>query len=70
MAETRQIFEERLTRGLQHNFIVYFLNEDEEQTVNVEESSEVDLERIVQHVNHGGSVFITRRQKPQYAAER
>ncbi len=45
-------------------FIVYLLDNDEDQSVHVEETDEIDLSEVIQHVNLGGSVFITRRRKP------
>ena len=49
-------------REEEHKFIVFFLNEDEEQSVHVEEVEEIDFLKIVHHVNLGGSVFITHRK--------
>jgi len=46
-------------------FIVYFLNNDKGQSVHVEEADEIDFSIVVQHVNLGGSVFITQRRKPK-----
>jgi len=45
-------------------FIIYFLNKDEGQSVHVEEADQIDLSEVIQHVNLGGSVFITQRRKP------
>jgi len=44
-------------------FIVYFLNNDEDQSVHVEEADEIDFLKVIQHINLGGSVFITQRRK-------
>jgi len=46
-------------------FIVYFLDNDEGQSVNVEEADEIDFSEVIQHVNLGGSVFITQRRIPK-----
>lgn len=46
-------------------FIIYFLDDDEDQGVYVEENDEVNYSKIIQHLNFGGSVFITRRRKPK-----
>jgi len=51
-----------------HKFVVFFLNEDEEQSVHVEEVDEVDFSMIIQHLNLGGSVFISHRRKPDNTA--
>lgn len=60
-----QTFEEPEIAEEEENFIVYFLYEDEDQNVRVEEVGEVDFLEVIQHLNFGGSVFITRRRKPQ-----
>ncbi|MFB0523396.1 MAG: hypothetical protein ACETV1_06520 [Candidatus Bathyarchaeia archaeon] len=44
-------------------FIVYFLFDDEDQKVHVEEIKEIDLPRITKHLNSGGSVFIAGREE-------
>ena len=46
-------------------FIVYFLDNGEDQGVHVEEAEEVDLSKVIPHLDSGGSVFIARRRKPQ-----
>ena len=50
-------------------FIIYFLNNDEGQSVHVEEAEEIDLSVVIQHVNLGGSVFMTQRRKPEAKQE-
>lgn len=50
--------------GEEDKFIVYFLYDDEDQSVHVEEVEEIDFFEVVQHLNSGGSVFITHRRKP------
>lgn len=45
--------------------IVFFLYEDEGENVLVEEVEDLNLPHIIQHLNHGGSVFITHRRKPR-----
>lgn len=45
--------------------IIFFLYDDEDQSVRVEEVEEVSFFRINQHLNLGGSVFITHRAEPQ-----
>ncbi len=47
-------------------FIVYFLYDDEEQSVHVEEAEEIDFSKIIQHLKFNGSVFITYKK---YAIE-
>lgn len=51
--------------GEDHKFIVFFLNEDEDQSVRVEEVEKVDLSEVVHHLSFGGSVFITHRRRPK-----
>jgi hypothetical protein len=43
-------------------FIIYFLYEDENQGVHVEEVEEIDFFKVIYHLNLGGSVFITQRR--------
>jgi hypothetical protein len=45
--------------------VIFFLYDDEDQSVRVEEVEEVSFFRINQHLDLGGSVFITHRRKPQ-----
>jgi len=45
--------------------MVYFLYDDEDQSVRVEEVEELSFFRIDRHLNLGGSVFITHRKDPQ-----
>ena len=46
----------------EHKFIIYFLSDDEDQSVHVEESEEINFPRVMMHLNFGGSVFITHRR--------
>lgn len=48
-----------------HRFIVFSLYNDEDQNVHVDEAKEIDLSRIIQHLDSGGSVFITHRRRPK-----
>lgn len=48
-----------------HKFIVYFLYNEEDQNVHVEEAEDIDLFKVIQHLDIGGSVFITHRRCPQ-----
>ena len=66
MAKTSQIHGEGETGAESHRFIVYFLNDDEDQSVQVEEVEEPDFFEIIHHLNLGGSVYITHRKKPKY----
>lgn len=49
----------------EHRFIVYFLDDYEDQSVHVEEVEEVDFHNILLHLNLGFSVFIARRKEPK-----
>ncbi len=42
-------------------YIIYFLYEDEDQSVNVEEVDKIDFLRVLQHLNSSGSIFISKR---------
>ena len=44
---------------------VFFLYEDEEQSVHIEEVETVNFLEVIQHLNLGGSIFITPRRKPK-----
>ncbi len=48
-----------------HKFLILFLNDDEDLSVHMEEMDKIDFSGIVKHIDAGGSVFITRRRKPQ-----
>lgn len=63
MESPSQIFAQSELESNKHNFIVYFLYDDEDQNVRVEEVEEIDLSRVIQHLDLGGSVFITHRRK-------
>ena len=62
MAKTSQTYDEEKIEKGRHRFIVYFLYDDEEQTVRVEETEELDFLKVFRHLNIGGSVFITHRR--------
>lgn len=47
------------------HLLVFYLYEDEEMSVRVEEVERVNLFDVVQHLSLGGSVFIAPREKPQ-----
>ena len=46
-------------------FQVFFLKNDEDQGVEVEEVKEIDFEEVKRRVEDGESVFITRKQEPK-----
>nr|MDO8134502.1 hypothetical protein [Candidatus Njordarchaeum guaymaensis] len=54
----------------QEIFLVLYLFDDEGQSVHVEETVGLDLHEVAQHLNSGGSVFITRRKKPKQEVRR
>ena len=60
-----QILTESELEESKHKFIVYFLYDDIDQSVRVEEVEEIDLSRVTQHLDLGGSVFITHRREPE-----
>ncbi len=49
--------------------IVFFLYDDEDQSVRVEEVEEISFFRIDRHLSLGGSVFITHRREPQSSTD-
>ncbi|MFH0897864.1 MAG: hypothetical protein V1850_07475 [Candidatus Bathyarchaeota archaeon] len=40
------------------SFQIFFLLEDEDQSVEVVDADEIDFERVAQHLRFGGSIFI------------
>lgn len=58
MREPNQTLVDREVMGKGHRFIVFFLCDDEDQTVHVGEVEEIDFSGIFQHLSLGGSVFI------------
>jgi len=48
-----------------NSFVVFFLYDDEKQSVHVTEVGEPNFLTIAQHINRGGSVFIAPRKKPK-----
>lgn len=47
----------------QLTFQIFFLKDDENQSVEVEEVKEIDFEKVKNHVEKGESVFITLKRK-------
>ena len=65
MKTLTRVFAEGESESNRHKFIVYFLCDDEDQNVHVEEVEELDLSQVTQHLDAGGSVFITHRREPE-----
>jgi hypothetical protein len=65
MKTLSRVFAEGESESNRHKFIVYFLCDDEDQNVHVEEVEELDLSNVTQHLDSGGSVFITHRREPE-----
>ncbi len=61
----RAIYEETMTKSADNRFIVYFLNDDDELSVNVDEVKKVNLAKILHHIKLGGSVFIASKKEPR-----
>lgn len=70
METLSEAFVERKVEENAHKFIIYFLYDDEDQSVFVDEVEEVDFLRVIQHLNFGGSVFITHRRRVASTEER
>jgi len=66
MDKARQAYFEKKIEDEGDKFIVFFLYDDEDQNAHVEEVEKVDFFEVVQHLNLGGSVFITHRKKPKH----
>lgn len=65
MSNVIQTCDERERGQEGREFIVYFLDNDEDQSVHVEEGHEVDLSKVIRYLNSGGSVFITHRRRAE-----
>ena len=59
---TKLVYEERLAKEEDPEFVVYFLNDDDELSVNVDEVRKVNLAKILRHIQLGGSVFIASKR--------
>jgi len=67
MAKQTHTYDKGRTEEERGRFIIFFLTDDENQSVNVEEVEEVDFFEVAQHLRLGGSVFITRKRKPRFS---
>ena len=65
MDNASQTYDEKEVENEGHKFILFFLNDDEDQSVHVEEVKEINFFEVIQHLNFGGSVFITHKRKPK-----
>lgn len=65
MDNVSQTYYEKEVEDEGHKFIVFFLNDDEDQSVHVEEVKEINFFEVIQHLNFGGSVFITHKRNPK-----
>ncbi len=44
-------------------FRLFLLKNDEKQSIEVEEVAEIDFNEVKKHIDHGESVFITRKRE-------
>ena len=65
MKTLTRVFAEGESESNRHKFIVYFLYDDQDQNVHVDEAEDLDLSQVTQHLDAGGSVFITHRREPE-----
>ena len=70
MERLSELFVERYIEEDAHRFIIYFLDDDEDQNVHVDEVEEIDFPKVTQHLAFGGSVFITHRRKVTHTEEK
>ena len=70
MERLSELFVERYVEEDAHRFIIYFLYDDEDQNVHVDEVEELDFPKVTQHLAFGGSVFITHRRKVTHTEEK
>ena len=47
-------------------FQLFFLKNDDDMSVEVEEVEEIDFKAVKRHIEQGESVFITRRRKQEF----
>ena len=47
-------------------FQLFFLKDNEDQNVEVEETEEIDFREVKKHLKQGESVFITRKRKQKW----
>jgi len=59
MALKKNVYE----NGEKPLFQMFYLKDDEDQSVEVEEVEEIDFSEVKKHVKEGESVFITRKRK-------
>jgi hypothetical protein len=57
--------DERQDEKEEHLFLVFFLYDDRDLNVRVEEAETIDLREVTEHLDLGGSVFITHRRNPE-----
>jgi len=65
MDNVSQTYDEKKVEDEGHKFIVFFLNDDEDQSVHIEEVKEINFFEVIQHLNFGGSVFIAHKRNPK-----
>jgi len=65
MEKASETYDEREVEEEGNKFLVFFLNDDEDQSVYVEEVGKVDFFEVIRHLTFGGSVFLTHRRNPK-----
>ena len=58
------------TKKKELTFQVFFLKNDEDQSVEVVETEEINFEEVKRRIKHGESVFITHKQEPKTRTSR
>jgi len=61
LRNTTEVNEEKLL------FQLFFLKNDDDMGVEVEEVEEIDFKAVKRHIEQGESVFITRRRKQEFS---
>jgi len=69
MEKLSEVFVERKVEENSHKFIIYFLYDDKDQNVLVDEVEKIDFLKVIQHLDFGGSIFITHRRKVTHTEE-
>lgn len=49
-------------------YVIYFLYEDINQSVHVDKVDKIDFLQVIQHLDSGGSVLISKTQNPEFEA--
>ena len=63
MKKLSQTCEKGTLEKKNHKFLVFFLKNDKDRSIHVEEVEKIDFSEISRHLNFGESIFIAHRKK-------